>query len=290
MMFFRRMAPRAWRPGGGWLLPLLLLTIASPASSARAAGPADEIARYLQEIDALTSEALAAAEVAASGESIEAVKAGADAVYRAMWGISSGLLDPGADPALQTHGWKERWQTDETDFDSVYAIRYSGLPPTITDPGELGIIGRGRHVRTLLNAIIADSTAPREQRMHAEHVVIALNNVIGWMQMESGRIKNEIQPRVDLTRVWDAPVAFWNSTSDTGWAFEALAQAINILKVQYDDLSEARTHAASMADLIRHYREGADADGDGRIAPIMMEGGLATAIQHAGLAGMEVGE
>src|SRR5690606_11197310 len=100
---------------------------------------------------------------------------------------------------------------------------------------------------------IADSTAPEAQRMHAEHVVIALNNVIGWTQMETGRIKNEIQPRVDLTRVWDAPVDFWNSTADTGWALEALAQAVNILKVHYEDVGEARTHAAGMADLIQSY-------------------------------------
>src|SRR5690606_27785823 len=97
---------------------------------------------------------------------------------RAMWGVSSGLVDSTGAADMYTHGWKERWQTDETDFDSVYAVRYSGLPPTVTDPRELGIIGRGRHVRKLLNELIADSTAPEAQRMHAEHVVIALNNVI----------------------------------------------------------------------------------------------------------------
>ena len=229
----------------------------------------------------MADQALTAAESAASAGTVAEVKRGADEVYLLMWGISSGLAEPGATGAVVSHGWKERWQTDETDFDSVYAIRYSGLPPTITNPRELGIIGRGREARRLLNAVIADSLAPAGRRMHADHVLASLNNVIGWMQMETGRIKNEIQPRVDLTRLWDAPVEFWNSTADTGWAFEVLAQAINILKVDYDDVGEARSHAAAMADLIRKSIHGVDADGNGQIAPTMMEGGVEVAVDHA---------
>ena len=270
-------------------LPVLIVLLAWAGGTPTAAQSGDA-AGYLTEIEQLTVQALESAERGASAESIADVKAAADAVYEALWGMPSGLGTPGATGAVAAHGWKERWQTDETEFDSVYAVRYSGLPPTITEPRELGIIGRGREARKILTAIIADSTAEDATRMHAEHVLASLNNVIGWNQMESGRIKNEIQPRVDLTRLWDAPVEFWNSTADTGWAFEVLAQATNILKVDYEEVDEARAHAAALVDLIQRYRSGVDADGDGRIAPAMMEGGLATALEHAGYAGMEVGE
>lgn len=265
---------------------LVLTHLASAAARPASASP-DEIAALLNEIQVLSAEALAAAETAASAATVDEVKRAADAVYQRMWGLSSGLAEPGATGAEAAHGWKERWQTDETHFDSAYSVRYSGRPPTIDDPRALGIIGRGRHVRLLLDALIGDSTTAADQRLHAEHVRISLNNVIGWQKMDTGRIKNEIQPRVDLTRLWDAPVAFWNSTSDTGWAFEALAQALNILKVEYADVAEARAHAADMADLIRRYMDGVDADGDGAVAPVMMEGGLQTALAHARLAGIE---
>lgn len=260
---------------------VFVFLILSAAILARPAAAQGEIATLLGEIGEMTDQALAAAERGASGATIADVKQSADEVYRLMWGISSGLADPGASGAVATHGWKERWQTDETDFDSVYAIRYSGLPPTITDPRELGIIGRGREARRLLDAVIADSLAPAGRRLHAGHALASLNNVIGWMQMETGRIKNEIQPRVDLTRLWDAPVEFWNSTADTGWGFEVLAQAINILKVDYDDVAEARSHAAAMSGLIRKSIHGVDADGNGQIAPTMMEGGVEVAVDHA---------
>ncbi len=270
--------PSGWRRL--FLAPLLLL-MAFALTAPEAVGQS-QIGALVAEIRQMSDEALSAAESGASASTIADVKRGADEVYQLIWGISSGLAEPGATGAVASHGWKERWQTDETDFDSIYAIRYSGLPPTINDPHELGIIGRGREARRLLNAVIADSTAPAGRRLHAEHVLASLNNVIGWDQMETGRIKNEIQPRVDLTRLWDAPVDFWNSTADTGWAFEVLAQAINILKVDYDDVAEARSHAAALADLIRKSIDGVDADGDGRIAPAMMEGGVAMAVEHVG--------
>lgn len=216
----------------------------------------------------------------ASATEVDDVKRAADEVFRLMWGLPSGRDGSRIEGEVPFYGWKERWQTDETAFDSAYAARYSGRGPSVQDPRHLGIIGRGRYVRGLLEAIIEEDRRPPAQRAHAEHVVIALNNVIGWMRMERGSIKNEIQPRVDLTRVWDAPKEFWLSSSDTGWAWEAFAQAINILKVHYDDVAEARGHAADMERLVARFLEGVDADGDGNVAPAMMEGGLLVAVEH----------
>ena len=51
----------------------------------------------------------------------------------------------------------------------------------------------------------------------------------------------EVQPRISLTHVWDAPPEFWNSSADTGWMAEAYPQAINILRTDYaGDVAEAR--------------------------------------------------
>ena len=118
-------------------------------------------------------------------------------------------------------------------------------------------------------------------------MVHSLSNVIGWMKIDDGVTKGERQPRVDLTYQWDAPVEFWMSTADTGWLHEAFAQALNILKTDYgDDVEMARSHAADMVDLLEKTMEGVDANGNGSIEPVRMEGGLLTAMQHAGFAGI----
>ena len=181
------------------------------------------------------------------------------------------------------HGWKTRWQTTGEEFDEDHVARHGKSPPNVTDPAQLGLMGRARHLRA---GLVARYEADPSQG-HLPHVIHSLNNVIGWMRLDDGVTKAENQPRVDLTYMWDAPSAFWNSSADTGWIHEAFAQALNILKTDYQgDVSLARSHAAAMTAIFSRCRSGVDADGDGAIAPVLMEGGLETALTHAGYAGL----
>lgn len=247
----------------------------------------DRAATLLQEIEQLTGEALAASRAAQSAATVEAVKQQADAVYRIIWGIPSGLATADASGEARVLGWKEQWQVSNAEFDSAYAARYGTQPPTTTDAEALGIVGRGRHVRILLEGNFVTEPATTLDSLSARSIVAPLNNVIGWMKMDDGVTKGERQPRVDLTREWDAPTAFWISTADTGWLFEVNAQALNILKTDYaGDLEMARTHAAAMTELIEKYVAGIDADGDGAVEPVMMEGGLRAALDAARSAGL----
>lgn len=239
-----------------------------------------EIANHLGAIKALTEQALEASRQAAQATSITELRRYTDNVYETVWGMPSGLANEGATGAATSHGWKTRWQTDTDDFELETPEKFGVEPPEITDPSLLGIIGRGRHVRKLL---VADST-----NVHHEHVVASLNNVIGWMRMDYAPARGGM-PRVDLTYHWDAPSEFWQSTADTGWMFEAYSQALNILKTDYNgDLALAKKHAAAMTKLIEKTMQGQDANGNDRIEPVMMEGGLATALQHAKLAGLNI--
>jgi hypothetical protein len=115
--------------------------------------------------------------------------------------------------------------------------------------------------------------------------------VIGWTYITTGLKVREVQPRISLTHVWDAPPAFWNSTADTGWLYEVQAQAINILKTNYgNDVEEARRHAADLVNLIDRVITGVNANENGRIESIVMEGGLDAALAEgarAGLGGMQ---
>src|SRR5690606_4099576 len=96
-----------------------------------------------------------------------------------------------------------------------------------------------------------------------------------------------VQPRISLTHMWDAPAAFWNSTADTGWLYEAEAQAINILKTDYGtDVGEAREHAAGMTQLLQRAVDGVDANRNGTVEPARMEGGLRAGLSEAGRAGL----
>ncbi len=258
----------------------LLLAIGLPAQAQ------DTIKEHLEAIDALNLKALHASRAAESAYSVGDVKSGADTVFQAVWGQPSGL--PGDTiAAVATYGWKTRWQTDGTAFDKDHVERHGSEPPAVTDPAQLGIIGRGRRVRALLQTLLEDPSTESSQRTHASHVIASLNNVIGWMRLDDGITKAELQPRVDLTYVWDAPSEFWNTTADTGWLHEAFSQAVNILKTDYaGDLELARSHAADMTALLEKCRSGVDHDGNGSIAPVMMEGGLTTAFEHAGYGGM----
>lgn len=246
----------------------------------------EAIGPYLSEIEDLARQALEASRSAEEAASISEVKQQADAVFTTIWGIPSGLAGESGRGAARVHGWKTRWQVTFADFDSAFAARYGSVPPEIDDPSQLGIVGRGRHARAEIERVMADADASDAVRTHGLHVVHSLNNVIGWMKMDDGVTKGERQPRVDLTREWDSPIEFWMSTADTGWLHEVFSQALNILKTRYDgDLELARRHAADMSDLIMKSLEGVDANENGSVEPAKMEGGIETAIQHAGFAG-----
>lgn len=266
-------------PGG---LLLLLSLVAFPVY----AQSGNNVAPHLQAIQQLSDQALAASRAAEQGRTVADVKARADAVFETVWGIRSGLIDA-APGAADVHGWKTRWQVDNTAFDEAFVERNGTVPPEITDITQLGIVGRGLYVRSQLQALLDADDTPDGRKRHTEHTIAALNNVIGWMQMDDGVTKAERQPRVDLTRLWDAPSDFWLSSSDTGWLYEVYAQALNIMKTDYaGDVAMAHRHAAAMTQLIEKYRTGMDVDDDGTVEPVMMEGGLDTALQHARLAGL----
>ena len=253
-----------------------LLTICVPARGQ------ERVDALLADIDRLLTEAEAFSMAAETVDDLATIRQHADAVFAVIWGQSSGLAS-GETGAANMHGWKTRWQTTGEEFDEDHVRRHGNAPPNVTNPEELGIVGRARHVRRIL---VAQYEADPSQ-VHLEHVVHSLNNVIGWMHLDDGVTKAELQPRVDLTYQWDAPSEFWNSSADTGWIHEVFAQALNILKTDYaGDVDLARQHAADMTTLLRKCRTGVDANGDGSVAPVMMEGGLDTALTHAGYAGL----
>ena len=237
----------------------------------------DEAGAYLQNIDQLLNQAHAASLNAEQATSVQELKMYTDAVFETIWGTPSGLvLNTGA---AHAYGWKTRWQTDGTEFDEAHVERHGSEKPMVSDPDELGIMGQGRAIVKML--------VSRLEEPHADHVLASLSNVIGWMRLSDGVTKGERQPRIDLTHVWDAPTRFWNTAADTGWLGEVYAQAINILKTEYgEDLATAREHAIAMTVLLEKCRSGIDENGDGAVAPVMMEGGLNTAIQHAGYLGI----
>lgn len=237
----------------------------------------DQAGAYLLNIDQLLSQAHMASQNAEQAASVQELKIYTDTVFEAIWGASSGLLSNTG--AVLAYGWKTRWQTDGTEFDEAHVERHGSDKPLISDPEKLGIMGQGRAIVKML--------VPRQEESHADHVLASLSNVIGWMRLSDGVTKGERQPRIDLTHIWDAPTRFWNTTADTGWLGEVHAQAINILKTEYEeDLATAREHAKAMTALLEKCRSGEDENGDGAVGPTMMEGGLDTAIQHAGYLGI----
>lgn len=233
---------------------------------------------YLLAIDQLLLEAYRLSTAAESAASVDLVKQYADGIFATVWGQSSGLMGASTG-AANMHGWKTRWQTAGKEFDENHVARHGDAPPVVTDPEALGIMGRGR---SAIAAMLQQSDEP-----HIQHVIASLSNVIGWMRLDDGVTKGERQPRIDLTHVWDAPSRFWNTTADTGWLNEVFAQAVNIIKTDYGpDLTLAQSHARDMTALIERCRTGVDEDNDGSIAPVMMEGGLDTALAHARFGGL----
>lgn len=245
-----------------------------------------EVRALLGEMQQLAQQALAASRAAEQASSVAEVKAGADRVLEVVWGVPSRYAAGEGADEIRTHGWKERWQVTGGEFDPNFAKRYGTEPPRITDPRKLGLMGRGRAVRGRLEQISGGSVkSPVAQRTAAGQVVHSLNNVIGWTYVTTGFKGKEVQPRISLTYVWDAPSEFWQSSADTGWLEEVYAQGANILKTDYaGDTAEARRHAAEMTALLQKVLDGVDADRNGTIEPKMMEGGLNEALRAAGRA------
>ncbi|MDE2958062.1 MAG: hypothetical protein OXU68_13800 [Bacteroidota bacterium] len=254
---------------------LLALMLGVPQA---AHGQETAIGGHLLSIDQLLADAYRESKAAETANTVELIKQHADAVFAMVWGQSSGLLGASGG-AAQMHGWKTRWQTTGEEFDENHVARHGNLPPVIDNPALLGIMGRGRAAVALM--------LERSDEPHMEHVIVSLSNVIGWMRLDDGVTKGERQPRIDLTHVWDAPSRFWNTTADTGWLNEVFAQATNLIKTNYGaNVGLAQSHAQAMTALIERCRAGMDEDGDGTVAPVMMEGGLDTALEHARYGGL----
>ena len=231
------------------------------------------VREYLMEIGDALIRAKAHAEKASHAESVTAVKILTDAAFVEVWGISSGLVKTTG--GANTHGWKTRWQTRFTEFDPAYGARYGDKPIEISDVRKLGILGRGRMARRVLSS--GATITPDEPR---GHILIGLNNVIGWMRLDDGVTKAERQPRIDLTYLWDSDKPFWQNDADTGWIFVAQAQALNILKSPYTELGVAQQHAAELAAILDQCLVGFDSNGNGKIEPIPAEAGFELALEQ----------
>ena len=236
----------------------------------------------LREMRQMTEQLVTASRAAEQG-SVEQVRAMADQALQAVWGVPTGIAPGTPAAAVRVPGWKERWQVSGAELpDSGWLKRNGTLPPTITDPRRLGIMGRGLAVRGKLElASRGSSLAFISQDTPADASLASLNNVIGWTYISYGR-KGEWQPRPSLTHVWDAPAEFWNSSADTGWLEEVYSQGVNILKTDYaGDVAMARRHAAGMTQILQRVLNGVDVDRDGAIEARPMEGGLVAALDAA---------
>jgi hypothetical protein len=246
-----------------------------------------EARALLGEMQQLTRQALARSRAAERAGSVAEIKAASGDVLQAVWGSAAARGEGNVDE-IRVPGWKERWQVTGGEWAASYTKRLGTTPPKITDPRQLGVMGRGRAVRGRLTHVAADHAAafPADTTAVAQ-LVASLGNVVGWTYMSEGLKGNEMQPRVSLTYLWDAPAEFWQSSADTGWLDEVFAQAVNILKTDYgSDVTEARKHAAGMSELLEKVLNGVDADRNGTVEPKMMEGGLNAAVRTAGKDGL----
>jgi hypothetical protein len=245
-----------------------------------------EARALLGEMQQLTEQALATSRAAEQAATVAEVKTAAGKVLQTVWGAATGPGE-GSTGEISVPGWKERWQVTGGEWSPSYAKRLGTLPPKITDPRQLGVMGRGRAVRGRLWTLTrAGSPTTLADTVAAGQTSASISNVIGWTYVSEGLKGNEMQPRISLTYLWDAPDEFWQSTSDTGWLDEVFAQASNILKTDYGtDVAEARKHAAGMSELLQKVLNGVDADKSGAVEPKMMEGGLNAAVRAAGTEG-----
>lgn len=268
-----------------FLFIVALVLIYTP--TVRAQSDSHEAGKYLAEIEMLANKIVAHAEEATKASTVESVKEHANSVFELVWGQPSSLQNPEEKGAIPIHGWKTRWQVNNDQFDEAFAERNGVIPPAIEDVQQLGIMGRGRAVRHYAQQIIDSQSTSDEEKQKSEALISSLNNVIGWMKMDDGVTKGERQPRVDLTREWDSSIEFWQSTADTGWLAEVFSQSVNILKVDYDgNVTEANKHAQGLLELSMKMVKGVDADGNGTIESVKMEGGIEAAVSEAKAAGL----
>jgi hypothetical protein len=231
-----------------------------------------EIGGHLAALQTSLQAARKSALDATQASSLAALKHYVDEVFAAVWGHGSELTVGSG--AVRQLGWRERWQTSYTHFDAAFVERYGRAPAQVTDPAELGVLGRERYARHQ----ILSQLNTHENSSHGR-LLAGLNNVIGWQRLDDGVTKAERQPRIDLTYLWDAEQDFWRSEADTGWLFTVAAQAINILKTDYDnDLTLAQTHARSLILLLDRCINDVDTNNNGRIDPIPGEAGIETAM------------
>lgn len=220
---------------------------------------ADEIGQYLNDIYQIAEEIREEINLAATADTVEGVKEHAEHVYELIMGVSSG----GSGHVL---GWEERWYPQSAD-----------VP---------GLDAKARYARELIQVLIDDPSSSNDVKLHGQFVIESLNNVVGWMIHGTGRKSGTLQPRQNLTYVWDAPTEFWLSTADTGWVHEISSQALNIIRVNYaGDVEEARKHAEAMIPMMERVFEGAETDADTLQWAYMMRGGLDIVMQHGALAG-----
>lgn len=220
---------------------------------------AEEIGAYLNDIYRIAEEIREEINLAATADTVEEIKEHAEHVYELIMGVPSGGTG-------STLGWEERWYPQSAD-----------VP---------GLDAKARYVRELIQVLVDDPNSSDEVQLHGSFVVQSLNNVVGWMIHGTGRKSGTLQPRLNLTYVWDAPTEFWLSSADTGWVHEVSAQASNIIRVNYgDDVEEARKHAEAMIPLMERVFEGAETDADTLFWPYMMRGGLEVVMQHGKQAG-----
>ena len=246
-----------------------------------------EARTLLGEMQQITRQALARSRAAERAGSVAEVKAAAGDVLQSVWGSAAARGAGNADE-IRVPGWKERYQVTGGEWAASYSKRLGTTPPKITDPRELGVMGRGRALRGRLIHITTDRSlgAPGDTTAVAQ-LFASVGNVVGWTYMSEGLKGSEMQPRVSFTYLWDAPAEFWQSSADTGWLDEVFAQAVNILKTDYgNDVTEARKHAAGMSELLAKVLEGVDANKNGTVEPRMMEGGLNAAVRVAGKDGL----
>ncbi|MBW3629145.1 MAG: hypothetical protein KY464_07595, partial [Gemmatimonadetes bacterium] len=142
---------------------------------------ADAVA-LLTEMRDLTQQALAASRAAEQAASVADVKNAANRVFELAWGQPSGVAPTDATGAVTSLGWKEHWQVNGAEFHENFVKRLGTQAPRISDPRQLGIMGRGRAVRGRLEqGSRGSSLAYLSQQNAAEGALVSLNNVIGWM-------------------------------------------------------------------------------------------------------------
>ena len=119
-----------------WSKPLFIALLAGTCwtfSFSAHAQSSDDIGVHLQAIKHLSEQAMQASRAAEQAATVAEVKAHADAVFETVWGLHSGLAD-GSKGAAAIHGWKTRWQVDNTAFDEGFSGRYGTKPPEVEDP------------------------------------------------------------------------------------------------------------------------------------------------------------